>query len=32
MSDTECAEKMNAAKAQLLRRCKSESPIPPRFL
>jgi hypothetical protein len=32
MSDTECAEKMNAAKARLLRRCKSESPIPPRFL
>jgi transposase InsO family protein len=32
MSDTECAEKMNAAKAKLLRRCKSESPIPPRFL
>jgi transposase InsO family protein len=32
MSDTECAEKMNAAKAELLRRCKSESPIPPRFL
>jgi transposase InsO family protein len=32
MSDTECAEKMNAAKAQLLRRCKSSSPIPPRFL
>src|SRR5580658_676357 len=32
MSDTECAEQMNAAKAKLLRRCKSESPIPPRFL
>ena len=31
-SDTDCAETMNAAKAQLLRRCKSESPIPPRFL
>jgi transposase InsO family protein len=32
MSDTECAEQMNAAKAKLLRRCKSSSPIPPRFL
>jgi transposase InsO family protein len=32
MSDTECAEKMNAAKTELLRRCKSSSPIPPRFL
>lgn len=32
MSDTECARKLYAAKAQLLRRCKSESPIPPRLL
>src|SRR6266436_2547921 len=33
MSDTECAKKMSAAKAKLLRACKSESPIPPpRFL
>jgi transposase InsO family protein len=32
MSDTECADKMNAAKTKLLRRCKSSSPIPPRFL
>jgi hypothetical protein len=32
-SDTECAQKMSAAKAKLLRVCKSESPIPPpRFL
>jgi transposase InsO family protein len=31
MSDTECARKMAAAKATLLRRVKSESPIPPRF-
>ena len=30
MSDTECARKMAAAKAQLLRRCKIESPLPPR--
>ena len=30
MSDTECARKMTTAKATLLRRCKSESPIPPR--
>ena len=30
MSDTECARKMTTAKARLLRRCKSESPIPPR--
>jgi len=27
MSDTECARKMAAAKAELLRRCKSESPL-----
>lgn len=32
MSDTEWAKKMNAAKARLLRRSKSESPVPPRFL
>jgi len=32
MSDTDCAKKMRAAKAQLLRRSKSESPVPPRFL
>jgi hypothetical protein len=31
MSDTECAVKMAAAKAKLLRQCKTESPIPPRF-
>lgn len=31
MSDTECAKKMGAAKAELLRRCKIESPFPPRF-
>jgi len=30
-SDTECARKMGAAKAQLLRQCKMESPVPPRF-
>jgi transposase InsO family protein len=29
MSDTECARKMTAAKMQMLRRCKSESPLPP---
>ncbi|MGH8415389.1 MAG: integrase [Terriglobia bacterium] len=32
LSDTECAQKLTAAKTLLLRRCKSESPIPPRFL
>lgn len=32
MSDTECARKMSAAKTKLLRQCKSESPVPPRFL
>jgi len=32
MSDTECARKMSTAKARLLRRCKTESPIPPKFL
>lgn len=31
MSDTECARKMGAAKARLLRQCKLESPFPPRF-
>jgi transposase InsO family protein len=31
MSDTECAKKMAAAKATLLRQIKTESPIPPRF-
>jgi hypothetical protein len=31
MSDTECARRMGAAKAKLLRRCKIESPFPPRF-
>jgi len=30
MSDTECARKMAAAKVKLLRRCKIESPMPPR--
>ena len=30
MSDTECAKKMMAAKAKLLRVVKTESPIPPR--
>jgi len=29
MSDTQCARKMAAAKGQLLRRCKNESPRPP---
>jgi len=32
LSDTVCAQKLGAAKARLLRRCKTESPIPPRFL
>jgi len=31
MSDTECAKKMAAAKATLLRKVKTESPLPPRF-
>lgn len=31
MSDTAWARKMNAAKRQLLRQCKIESPFPPRF-
>jgi transposase InsO family protein len=32
LSDTECAKKMGAAKAKLLRQCKMESPVPPRFV
>jgi len=32
MSDTECAQRMGAAKNKLLRSCKLESPFPPRFL
>jgi len=32
MSDTDWAGRLSAAKIKLLRRCKSESPIPPRFL
>ena len=31
MSDTECARQMNAAKTRVLRQCKIESPVPPRF-
>jgi hypothetical protein len=31
MSDTEAAQKMRTAKTELLRKCKSESPVPPRF-
>ena len=31
MSDTECADRMGAAKSKLLRSCKIESPFPPRF-
>jgi transposase InsO family protein len=31
MSDTGSARKMAVAKARLLRRCKMESPVPPRF-
>jgi transposase InsO family protein len=31
MSDTECARKMGAAKARLMRQCKLESPFPPLF-
>src|SRR5208282_2311304 len=31
MSDTECAKKLAHTKAALLRKVKSESPIPPRF-
>jgi hypothetical protein len=32
MSDTECARKMTTTKAKLLRDCKTESLVPPRFL
>jgi transposase InsO family protein len=31
MSDTTCARKMTSAKTRLLRQCKIESPLPPRF-
>lgn len=31
MSDTEAAVKMRAAKMELLRKCKIESPVPPQF-
>jgi transposase InsO family protein len=31
MSDTECARRMSAAKAKLLRQCKAQTPVPPRF-
>ncbi len=31
MSDTDSAKKMGIAKVKLLRKCKMESPIPPRF-
>jgi len=31
MSDTDCARKLQAAKLQLLRHCKCESPLPPRI-
>lgn len=31
LSDTECATKTSAAKLKLLRRCKTESLVPPRF-
>ena len=31
MSDTESARKLGVAKASLLRACKTESPVPPRF-
>jgi len=31
MSDTECARRMGAAKAKLLRTCKTQSPVPPQF-
>jgi hypothetical protein len=30
-SDTECARQMGEAKRKLLRQCKMESPLPPRF-
>jgi transposase InsO family protein len=31
MSDTECAQKMSAAKSRLLRQCKVQFPLPPLF-
>jgi hypothetical protein len=31
LSDTECAAKMSATNTKLLRRCKTKSPVPPRF-
>jgi transposase InsO family protein len=31
MNDNECARKMTSAKTRLLRQCKIESPVPPRF-
>jgi transposase InsO family protein len=31
MSDTDCARQMGEAKRKLLRQCKMESPVPPRF-
>ena len=31
LSDTECARRMKRAKEKLLRECKIESPLPPRF-
>jgi transposase InsO family protein len=31
LSDTECARKMNAAKLRLLRQCKTQFPVAPRF-
>ncbi len=31
ISDTECARKMNAAKLRLLRQCKTQFPVAPRF-
>ncbi len=32
LSDTEAARRMMRAKAELLRKCKLESPLPPRFM
>ena len=32
MSDTDAAKKMATAKSKLLRQCKTESPVPPRFV
>lgn len=31
MSDTQCARQVNAVKSRLLRQCKVQSPLPPRF-